>query len=546
MSVRARIGRALAGLGQRLQAPTVQDVHARRSRGRAGFYMPRDQVLGPSPEAPASRQVWELYRAREESRNLSLSSPYLRAFLAWAKVHVVGNGRSSLHFPRIGPEEALRLARPLAEIRDRWAAYQFEAIGARGEPLPRLAAHALWHRLVDGDAFLVRYRAAGGGALRYQLYDGNALADEQYLDHARGPDGMQRALGITYTPRGLPSRYHFRDGGRYHAVEWTGFGAAGYGERPVPAAAVLHVRSKNEDGMQLRSWPWATSSIDWLNRVHDFYGAFVRGMVRRAGIGIYLEQQPELTGGDASHFLDPEKEPVDEEAEAKQATAIEQRLAYQVSRDQAGESVVADPGYKIANPFLPAASPQEAELIHRLELAVGAGLRCSIPTMLGDYKGANFSGSQQGTLQESETIGDLQWELGETVYGPIFADWLMVEWPTLLVELPELKPEDFPRILQVIHKLRIPPVLEKHRILPSVIKAFWSGMMTLEETRNSVGLPTADLASVVAQVRADHAALDGMRPASGGGGADAGEGRSEGDERDGDERGEDSPGRSSD
>ena len=53
--------------------------------------------------------------------------------------------------------------------------------------------------------------------------------------------------------------------------------------------------------------------------------------------------------------------------------------------------------------------------------------------------------------------------------------------------------------------------------------------MTLEELRMELGLPTADLAAVAAQVKADHAMLEGVRPDPAGA---APEGEGEGDAED--------------
>lgn len=504
MSLAARLGGVLVRAGRRLQGTPSPSGVQRET-------IPRDTALGNSPAAPASRQVWSLWRAREESRNLSLTSPYWRAFLAWAKAHALGEGRSRLSFPRVGPDQAQRLADVLEWIRDEWTLHQSEPIGARDETLPQLAGHALWHRLVDGDAFLVRYRAGAGR--RYQFFGGDALAEEDYLGY-RYDVGRRRALGITYDERGRPLYYHFGWGAKFRPLECGWSGATD--QVALPERDVLHVRERREDGLQIRTFPHCTAVIDWLNRLGDYYFAFVRGAIRRAAFGLFLEVDPEQVVQSDTALLESSTEVKQAEAMGQEMAArVEQRLAYRYARERAGESFVADPGYKVANPFLPAPSPQEAETLRHMEQVVGGGLRCSIATLIGDYRGANFSGSQQGTLQERETITDLQTELVTSVFDPLYADFWADRWPQALDKFPRVMPED--QVLLVPqHRLRRPAVLEKHRIIPSVLKAFWEGIMTLEETRQELGLPTADLAAIAAQVQADHAMLEGMRP-----GADA-------------------------
>ena len=141
--------------------------------------VPRNKPIGYTIAPPASRQIWELHKIREESRQLALTNPYLRAYCEWAKVHVVGSDLIPLMMdvPR-GDRDRLREAAKWWRMR--WRRHQRLPLGSRMQNLSELEAQALHHQIVDGDCFVLPYRNSQGRR-SYQLYAGDALAETSHI-----------------------------------------------------------------------------------------------------------------------------------------------------------------------------------------------------------------------------------------------------------------------------------------------------------------------------------------------------------------------------
>ena len=515
MSIREKVGRAISDFGERLATGwrdpagaglTPEDFGA---RGRG----PPDRAIGYTIAPPAARQVWELRRARDESRQLALAQPHFRAFVKWAKVQAVGAGRSRLVFERVTDDDRARLRDPIEYLRDEWRAFHRYPIGGRDETLPQLAGNILHHVLVDGDCFVLPYLEAG--RQRYQFYAGDALAENaQTLVGARR--NRERALGITVDRRGRPTAYHFANRGDFRTLGYLSH-LAGSDTLDVRASRVWHMRERRENGQVLRGWPWPVSVISLLSILDQFDEAFIRAATRRAAIGLAVIQDPELVATTAHRRSEPR--PVWEQGrtDGESGEALPER-AYQRAMTEAGETFVFDPGYRPADIFPGVPSPQEGVIIERIEKRICGGLRVSLATLLGDYQGQNFSSSQQGTLQEKETVEDLQLVLTEGLYGRVYTRFFLARWNGMLMRFPRLRPED--RVLLAWPELRLRQyvVLEKHRVIPAVLKAFLRGLYTWAEARDLLGESAADRESFFAEWKADMDAL-GIEP-----GQDDGEG----------------------
>lgn len=508
MSVREKIGRGLASLGNRLAQQSTDpagagympaDLVAARNRSR-------DRPIGYSIIPPASRQIWELRPAREESRQLALAQPHFRAFVKWAKVQVVGAGRSRLSFDRVKDRDRARLSDAIEWLRDQWIAFHRIPIGGRDETLPQLAGNALHHVLVDGDCFVLPY--LDQGRQRFMFYAGDALAESAHLPMG-GRRGRQRALGITTDRRGRPTVYHFADRGEYRVG--AGITASQGDVRDVRASRVWHIRERGENGQTLRGWPWSVSVINLLGVLDQFDEAFIRAATRRAAIGLALIQDPELVATTAHRegVLTAAQEAAQQAAQPTKADGAREdwRLAYQRAVTEAGETFLFAPGYRPADIFPGTPSPQEGMLVERLEKRICGGLRCSLATLIGDYQGQNFSSSQQGTLQEKETVGDLQRLLVGGLYDPVYARFFLDRWDELLLRFPRVMPDDRTLLAHANIRLRQYVVLEKHRIIPAVLKAFIRGLYTWAEARDLLGETAADREAFFAEWKADMEAL---------------------------------------
>lgn len=500
MSVRGRIADGLTSLAGFIAGPTgVQGgpQNPGQTGGTTGAPTLWNRTIHPSTAPPATRQTWELWRLRTESRNLSRTSPFLAAYLAWARVQALGNGRSRLHFPRLDADRTRRLESAIKAIRAEWQAFAQMEYGSRGETTTELAAHALHHRIVDGDCFLLPYRA--GGLQRADFHPGDALAEQElFLARMRSPN---RALGITYDARGRPKTYHFGHEGRYRPIGiWSLTGEIDPVD--VPASRVWHVRDRRGDGTALRSEPVATPAMDDLQRITEIDTAFVRACALRASWGLVTQRRQEDTVGRLAAGAAGGAQTIHDLAAGQdgQAQQEQRQPEYRRGVERSGETVTLEDGYETANPYSPHPGSEEAKQITRIEERICASLRVSRMTLMGIYSGANFSSSQQATLQEREQIAELQLSLIRNVHQPIWRRFFRANWFRWLATLPGLMPEDEMALLYCEHQLRRPTILEIHRVIPAVEKAFVGKLLTWAEARAELGKETADLESVAAEI----------------------------------------------
>ena len=115
----------------------------------------RDHAIQPTTAPPAARQQWELYRVREESRNLYMGSPVWGAYVRFARVQALGAQFSQLAFTRLERADKLRLKKVTEWLSREWYAFQsIRGLGGTGQNLHQLAGSVLHLLLVDGDCFL--------------------------------------------------------------------------------------------------------------------------------------------------------------------------------------------------------------------------------------------------------------------------------------------------------------------------------------------------------------------------------------------------------
>ena len=211
---------------------TTEPVGRNGNPHRASRGFARDRPIGYTIAPQPARQIWELHRIREESRQQSLVSPHFRAFLEWAKCFVLGEDPFGLRFPMMPRAERARLRDAALAVRDDWREFQEMPIGARDETVAELAGQTLDWMLVDGDCFVIPYMV--DGEWRYQAYPGDALAETSHTPITAGPGNIpQRALGITVDSRGRPLIYHFGQRARFRSLGYTSY-SSDLDALPVP------------------------------------------------------------------------------------------------------------------------------------------------------------------------------------------------------------------------------------------------------------------------------------------------------------------------
>ena len=234
----------------------------------------------------------------------------------------------------------------------------------------------------------------------------------------------------------------------------------------TPARYVWHVRERRENGQLLRSNPWVTAALDDLARLDEHDSAFIRGIVRRVAFGLLLQKRPDLTAAQLMNRTRPMTAGELAKTAANEQPTERRRPAYQEAVERAGETAKVEEGYETANAFAGAPSSEEGKQVERIELRACAALRASRAALLGHYAGMNFSSSQQGTLNERQTVRDLQLMLTDNFYGPVYGRFVEDRWYSWLEAEPRLMPEDKPLLYQASHSLRELTVLEKHRTIP--------------------------------------------------------------------------------
>ena len=487
------------------ERPRRLSTGPRSVQGGSGIRgVPRNRPIGYTIAPPAARQIWELHKIREESRQLSLTNPYLRAYVEWCKVHVIGTKPIplALDIPR---EHRARLRKAAREWRRRWRRHQRFPVGSRGQNLSELEAQALYHTIVDGDCFIVPY-AGAMGRRQYQLYAGDALAEQSHIPAIGSmPGARQRALGVDVDDRGNPIAYRFGSGARYGNLGYTSYQSE-LNVKTIDARRVWHVMDRRMDGTTVRGWPKISAAFDSLARVDEAFDAFIRSMIRRASIGLALSRDPELTeqpqldDGD-----DPDSRFVYEDA--SRATAgvdgvrgtDESVAAYQEAEANAGDLLILDPGYRSETISTGSPSPQETLMVQTIERRICGALRTSPMTLLGDYRGVSYSAGQLERQEARETAADMQDMIDRGVHGRAYHDYYYRAWPRILMEYPEVEPSDRDIFRYPEHVYPRLSVVELSKVIPSVVKAFEAGLLDLVASRRELGQVTPDVEDTIAE-----------------------------------------------
>ena len=463
---------------------------------------PRDRPIGYTTAPTPARQIWELHRIREESRQQSLISPHFVAFLNWAKCVVVGSDAFGLRFPSMPKEERDRLRDPARDLRDRWREYQDAEIGMRGETLGELCGQTQDAMLIDGDSFIVPQRDPGNAAWRYMWYPGDSLAETSRIPgtiDARGEP--QRALGIEIDEWGRPIRYWFGARAKYRNLGYTQW-STDVDAMPLPAAQVWHIRDRRRNGADLRGWPRIIGAFEYIARLNEFDQAFIRGAIRRVAASIALERDPGAAYGDVDRDIEADLRDVEEQRITGAGPYTDESIkAYQESEAAAGNILELEPGYKSTTIATGAPSPQEADVVAKFENRIAAALGVSIMTITGDYSGTSFSGGQLGLMGDRRTADDLQYVQRRQVVARVYARWLGGVWTDLLMRWPMLRPADRRIFESARHSLPRMPVLEKGKILAAASGAVSAGIMGLVEARAEAGYSTDDVEAFIEEWR---------------------------------------------
>ena len=142
-----------------------------------------------------------------------------------------------------------------------------------------------------------------------------------------------------------------------------------------------------------------------------------------------------------------------------------------------------------------------------LEHRVCGALRTSPAVLLGNLKGVSFSAGQLSVQQDRQGIEDLQMILTQQFDGPIYRDFLMRRWVNLMGEFGELKPDDRDTLLYPTIRLRSYQILDKAKMISSLLEAWNAGAITYSELRSELGMSGADANEVIAQWQEDRRRL---------------------------------------
>ena len=420
------------------QAPVPRRMAVRTSplpgRGEGPYRtVNRDRVIQASSAPPGARQQWELYRVREESRDLEHRGAVWKAYVRFVRIQALGGDVSRIHYEHEEADKA-RLADVVKRIRRDWMAWQrIRNLGGTGQTIHQMAGSVLHHTLVDGDCFITRRRAERGPV--FDLHPGDSLAETSYSREARA-DGLMRQLGVEVDKHLRPMAFYFGDGGYMSRQLWGFHSYAGTSieEKRIDAARVLHLRDRSGEVTAVRGWPLCTGVIEEIARLEEWYGALVRSATLRAAIGIALEKDPLLGSvGDLGGGLAPSDMNVhavgSDEYDPNARTYGEQDVRpYQEFAIRGGTLMELLAGYKPHRIDTGAPTSQEAQAIGMLERRVCAGLRVTAATLLGDYAALSFSGGQLSHQQERQGIEDHQALLTDQFYPHVFTEFLMARW----------------------------------------------------------------------------------------------------------------------
>ena len=516
-----------------------------RSTGDVSPYrtVNRDRVIEATNAPPGARQVWQLHRAREESRDLELRSPIWGGWVRYNRIQTIGYEPARLVY-EMTREDKARLQRVVAWLRRDWSRFhRIRGLGGTGQNLHQLAGSVLHHKQVDGDCFLTRRRLAGRDGVKRNVYDlhpGDALSETTH--HIAPGGGRSRQLGVESDEYGAPEVYIFGGGGRRAQYTW-GYASYAVGqERRVSARDVIHIRDRSGEVTAVRGWPRCVTVIEDIARLDEWYSALVRSATLRAAIGLALEQDPMFgSPGDLGGDLAP-GEIARSTGERELGTGPEagqgDRLRpYQEFAARGGTIMELLPGYKPHMINTGAPTSQEAQAIGMLEHRVCAGLRTTPATLLGKYSELSFSGGQLMNLQEREAVEDDQMMLGDQFYSHVFYGYLVARWMRLMMMFTELLPDDLALLGGPIFRLRKYQVLDKGRLVKPIMEAWEKGLMTYAEARSELGFIGVNVDDVIAEWKENRRALGLPEvPSEGGGGMVA---KDDGDDADKGEKGDD-------
>ena len=478
--------------------PVAPDANRQRAvRGHASD-RPINYTRAPTP----ARQIWELRRLRDESRQQSLVSPHFVAFLEWAKCVVCGQEPFGLRFPMMPREERDRLRDPARALRDEWRAYQDTEIGMRDETLAELVGQVQDWMLVDGDSFIMPLMQSDG-SWRYMTFPGDALAETSHHPGAIGHNSQpQRALGYEVDEWGRAIRYYFGQRARFRSIGYTSY-VSDIDAMAVDARHVWHVRERRRHGWSLRGWPRITAAFDYLARITEFDAGVIRAIISRASAGIALEREMGATFGDLDRDDEADLRDLSDERIGGEAGGADEKVPrYQESVANAGDLLELAPGYKAVTIGTGVPSPAEVAIGKTFETRIAASLGVSYMTLSGDYSRMSYSGGQLGLLGDRRTAEDLQGRARRQIIGRIYrSHWLARAWVDLLMRYPRLRPEDFPIFAGARHTMPRMPVLEKSKILAAAGKAFSDGVIDLVTARAEAGYPTDDVEAVIEEWR---------------------------------------------
>ena len=517
-------------------------VTSPRNRGDVGPYQTPnlDKPIASSRAPPGARQQWQLYRAREASRDLELTSPMFGGYVRFVRIQCLGGDPARLQFDRLTREQTARLEEPIRYLRRQWARFQMmRDVGGTGRSIHQMAGSALHHVDVDGDCFLMNRGPPGRRV--WDLLPGDALAEGQFrIGSGLGVNGGNRQLGIETDGYGHPVAYYFRNGGRIAAlnVEHSSFGGQGGSAVGVPARRVQHIRDLSGEVTAVRGWPRCTPVVEDIARLDDWYSALVRGAITRAAIGLALKRSDGVLGA-ADTFGAPD----DMGAAPPDGEAARERLPrYQEFARNAGTVLEMDPGWEVQNIQSPAPTAQESAAIGMLERRVCAALRTSPATLLGDYKALSFSGGQLAHLQEKQAIEDRQMMLASQFYAPIYKDWLGARWLEFVAMFPAVSPADLDALLYPQFRLRKYQVIDPAKSTKPILERWEAGLITYAEARESLGHVGVDVDATIAEWKEDRAKLGLPETPSEGGGMSEPPGAEKDDDDESDEDEEDADG----
>ena len=390
----------------------MQTVVTSPRGGNPGPYrtVNRDKPTQASAAPPGARQQWELYRVREESRDLEHRSPILGAYVRFVRIQCLGAELARLQFDRLTEEQKARLVEPIKHLRRDWNRFQtIRGVGGTGQTVHQLAGSALHHVDVDGDCFLTPRMVKGKRV--WDLHPGDALAEGQFrTGFSAGGRRGNRQLGVETDGYGKAVAYYFRHGGLISPlnVEYSTFGGQGGDGTRFNASRVQHIRDWSGESTAVRGWPRCTQVIEDIARLDEWYSALVRSATLRASIGILLEREgwvgaADMIGEGQSMAAVAARSTGASRGETASGSdsLSESTPPYQEFSTNAGSVTELLPGFK------PHAIPQnyalgqEAAAVAALERRVCAALRTSPATLLGDYKGLSFSAAASSPICKS-------------------------------------------------------------------------------------------------------------------------------------------------